>query len=99
MTIYGLAVVAVLMFAQGVGAQGPLAFEVASLKASAPGGRGGIIRPQPGNQTYIGTNVSLRLMMTVAYSVTDRQISGGPDWVATDLFDMTAKAARPGTTD
>jgi uncharacterized protein (TIGR03435 family) len=99
MTIKLWTAVTFLVFALGAGAQEPLAFEVASLKPSAPGGRGGIIRPQPGNQTYIGTNVSLRLMMTVAYSVTDRQISGGPDWVATDPFDVTAKAARPGTTD
>ena len=79
--------------------QAPLVFEVASVKPSAPGGRGGIIRPLPGNQTYVGTNVPLRLIMTVAYSVTDRQISGGPAWIGTDPFDITAKASRPGTTD
>ncbi len=74
-------------------------FEVASVKPSAPGGRGGIIRPLPGNQTYMGNNITLRLMMTVAYSVTDRQIAGGPDWINTDRFDIMAKAERPGTTD
>jgi uncharacterized protein (TIGR03435 family) len=78
---------------------GTFTFEVASVKPSAPGGRGGIIRPQPGNQTYVGNNVSLRLMMTVAYGVTDRQIAGGPDWQTTDTFDFNARAARPGTTD
>lgn len=30
--------------------QAPLTFDVASLKPSAPGGRGGIIRSQPGTQ-------------------------------------------------
>ena len=76
-----------------------LDFEVASVKPSAPGGRGGIVRPLPGNQTYIVQNMPLRLIMTVAYSVTDRQIAGGPDWIAMEPFDITAKAGRPSTTD
>lgn len=74
-------------------------FEVASIKPSAPGGRGGIIRPMPGNQAYMAANMPLRVMMTVAYSVTDRQISGGPDWVGTEPFDVNAKADRPCTTE
>jgi len=69
-------------------------FEVASVKASAPGGRGGIVRMLPGNQTYIAQNMPLRVIMTVAYSVTDRQIAGGPDWINTEAYDITAKADR-----
>lgn len=68
------------------------AFDVASVKPSAPGGRGGIVRILPGNQTYIANNMPLRLIMTVAYSVTNRQISGGPDWLDTEPFDITAKS-------
>lgn len=77
----------------------PLVFEVASVKPSPPGGRGGIIRQMPGNQRYHGENMPLRVMMTVAYTVTDRQISGGPDWMNTDRFDIEAKASRPRTSD
>ena len=77
----------------------PLVFEVASVKPSQPGGRGGIIRAMPGNQRYHGENMPLRVMMTVAYTVTDRQISGGPDWMRTDPFDIEAKASRPRTID
>lgn len=77
----------------------PLTFEVASVKPSAPGGRGGLIRPMPGNTTYHAEGVPLRLIMTVAYTVTDRQIVGGPAWIATDRFDIEAKAARPRTND
>jgi uncharacterized protein (TIGR03435 family) len=84
----------------GVAAYGQaLMFEVASVKPAAPGARGGIIRQMPGNQRYLATNVPLRLIMTVAYSVTDRQISGGPSWVGTDPFDIDAKAARPVSSD
>ena len=74
-------------------------FEVASVKASAPGGPGFVIRQMPGGQTYRGTNVSLRVMMTVAYSLRDTQITGGPGWVDTDRFDLEAKAAKPSTSD
>jgi uncharacterized protein (TIGR03435 family) len=94
-----LATGVVIVFGAGVQAQAPLTFEVASVKPTAPGQRGGIIRQMPGGQRYVGTNVPLRLLMTVAYSVTDRQISGGPAWVAADNFDIDAKAARPGTSE
>jgi len=39
------------------------------------------------------------VIMTIAYSVTDRQISGGPPWMTTERFDIEAKAARPRTVD
>ncbi|HEV8145608.1 MAG TPA: TIGR03435 family protein [Bryobacteraceae bacterium] len=77
----------------------PLAFEVASIKPTRATDQRAIIRPMPGNQAYTGSNVTLRLMMTIAYSVTDRQISGAPGWVDTDRFDIEARAARPGTVD
>ncbi len=77
----------------------PLVFDVASVKPSAPGGRGGLIRQMPGGQTYHAEGAPLRLLMTVAYTVTDRQISGGPSWMSTDRFDIEAKAARPRTSD
>jgi uncharacterized protein (TIGR03435 family) len=69
-------------------------FEVASIKASAPGGRGGIVRPTPGQQGYMAQNMPLRTLMTVAYTVTNRQISGGPDWIGAEPWDLNAKADR-----
>jgi uncharacterized protein (TIGR03435 family) len=74
-------------------------FEVASLKPSLPGAQGGIIRPLPGNQTYIGTNMPLRVYLTVAYTLRDSQISGGPSWINDDRFDMDAKADHSCTVD
>jgi uncharacterized protein (TIGR03435 family) len=76
----------------------PLVFDVASVKPSAPG-NGGIIRQMPGGQTYHAEGVPLRVAMTVAYTVTDRQIAGGPSWMSTDRFDIEAKAERPRTSD
>jgi uncharacterized protein (TIGR03435 family) len=78
----------------------PLTFEVASVKPSAGCPPAcGLIRQMPGGVRYHGEGVPLRVAMTVAYTVTDRQISGGPSWMTTDRFDIEAKAARPGTSD
>ena len=80
--------------------QEPLTFEVASVKPS--GGcppACGLIRQMPGGLRYHGEGVTLRVAMTVAYTVTDRQISGGPSWMNTERFDIEAKAGRPSTSD
>ena len=78
----------------------PLTFEVASVKPSAGCPPAcGLVRQMPGGQTYHVEGAPLRLLMTVAYTVTDRQISGGPSWMNTDRFDIEAKAARPRTSD
>lgn len=76
----------------------PLAFEVASVKKSA-GDRNTSIHPMSANQGYQADSAWLTLLMTVAYQVTDRQITGGPSWVNTERFDIEAKAARPGASD
>jgi uncharacterized protein (TIGR03435 family) len=72
-----------------------LKFEVATLKASPAGGRGGGIRPAPGGERYQATNVPLRLLIMVAYRVKADQVTGGPSWMDTDTWDMNAKAERP----
>src|SRR5712692_169786 len=72
-----------------------LKFEVASLKPSQPGGRGGGIRPAPGGERYVATNVPLKLLIWVAYRIKADQVVGGPGWIETDLYDMNAKAERP----
>jgi uncharacterized protein (TIGR03435 family) len=77
-----------------------LTFEVASVKPSAGSPPAcGLIRQMPGGLRYHGEGVPLRVAMTVAYTVTDRQISGGPSWINTDRFDIEAKAPRPSTSD
>jgi uncharacterized protein (TIGR03435 family) len=73
----------------------PLQFEVASLKPSQPGGRGGGIRPTPGGERYVASNIPLKLLITVAYRIRADQVVGGPAWIGTDLYDINAKAERP----
>jgi bla regulator protein blaR1 len=79
------------------GAQDPLTFDVASVKPVPD--RFGLIHQLPGNQTYEIKGAWLRLIMTVAYQVTDRQINGGPSWMTSDFFDIMAKAAQPRNSD
>jgi uncharacterized protein (TIGR03435 family) len=76
-----------------------LRFEVAMLKPSPPGGRGGGVRPAPGGERYVATNAPLRLMIQVAYRLRREQIAGAPDWIDTDTYDMNAKAERPSSTE
>lgn len=81
----------------GLFAQPPdLRFEVASIKPSAPGSKLGSIYPAPGRRRYVGTSVSLKLMMTVAYHLNYEQISG-PGWISDELFDVNAAAEKPST--
>jgi len=93
-----LAAMGVLNWCSAQGqAQAPtsLQFEVASLKPSQPGGRGGGIRPTPGGERYVASNVPLKLLITVAYRIRADQVIGGPAWIGTDLYDINAKAERP----
>lgn len=71
-------------------AQEPLTFEVASIKLSSSDTQGSSIRLMPGGGLS-GTNVPLRRMITLAYDVRDFQLSGGPGWVGTERFDVTAR--------
>ena len=74
-------------------------FEVATIKRNQSGDRSGGIRPAPGGERYVATNVSLRLMLAVAYRVKGDQITGGPGWIDSERYDMNAKAERPSTVE
>ena len=70
----------------------PPAFEVASVKPNKSGTvqRGG--GPQPGR--FVRSNVTLRQLIQMAYSqqaFDRREISGGPDWIDSERFDVEAK--------
>ena len=75
-----------------------LTFEVSSIKPSKPGGRGGAMKVLPGGQEFIAQNFPLRLMIARLHWVPPRQVTGGPDWMDSEVWDIQAKADRPGFT-
>jgi uncharacterized protein (TIGR03435 family) len=66
-------------------------FEVASLKPNASGNSGFAIRAMPAGLN--ATNISLKRLIAMAYSVTDYQIFGALPWLESQRFDLEAKAA------
>jgi len=69
----------------------PPAFEVASIRPMKEGSvyRAGI--SIAGDRVQVSG--PLKHMMTLAYSVRDYQISGGPSWANSDLYEIIAKTA------
>src|SRR5262245_19776869 len=67
------------------------AFEVASVKPNKSGNGVESIANQPGGRIAL-TNVPLRAIITLAFQLQDFQIADGPAWIATDRFDIIAKA-------
>jgi bla regulator protein blaR1 len=74
-------------------AEPPKEFEVASIKPSAPGGRGVRIQMAPGGRLD-ASGVTAKLLIQQAYGVKDFQISGGPGWINSERYDLVAKADR-----
>ncbi|MGP0074894.1 MAG: TIGR03435 family protein [Bryobacteraceae bacterium] len=94
LAVAGLALGVCLAFGQSSDkpAAAPRAeFEVASIKLNKSAEFGGMIRPSPGGR-FIGTNIPLRFVITVAYSIKDFQLSGAPPWLMSERYDIEAKA-------
>lgn len=72
-----------------------LTFEVASIKPTKPGGKGGGMRVMPGGQEFVAQGMSLRFMIGFMYWVPMRQVTGGPAWLDSDQWDVAAKADHP----
>jgi uncharacterized protein (TIGR03435 family) len=66
-------------------------FDVISVKPSAPDNHNGLMMQTlpEGGIRFVG--VPLRMMMMSAYDVKAFQISGGPDWIRTERWDVLAK--------
>lgn len=71
-------------------AQTGVAFAVASIKPNTGGSASVSFGPVPGG--YSATNVSLRLLVEAAFRTRAGQVIGGPDWIASDRFDIAARA-------
>jgi uncharacterized protein (TIGR03435 family) len=76
--------------AQATSATEAGAFEVASVKPNTSGDPP-LIRSEPGGR-FTTTNVPVRVLIRTAYQLQDFQIVGGPSWIASDRFDIIAKA-------
>jgi uncharacterized protein (TIGR03435 family) len=77
--------------AQSSPAPAALSFEVASVRPNTSGDQRTMIQMPPTGR-YTATNIPVRLLLRQAYEVQEFQIVGGPDWLASDRFDIVAKA-------
>jgi uncharacterized protein (TIGR03435 family) len=68
-------------------------FEVASIKPAAPDARGTYVRTSEGGRVNV-TNMTLKDMITLAYRIQPYQILGGPAWISTARYDISAKPEK-----
>ncbi|HXJ37704.1 MAG TPA: TIGR03435 family protein, partial [Bryobacteraceae bacterium] len=66
-------------------------FEVASIRLSKPGTRGGSMEFPPGGQRFVAENMPFGALVLMAYDITVRQLSG-PGAVLSEHYDVAAKA-------
>lgn len=90
-----------LFLALGVGAFGQsgrpafTAFDVATIKPADTSKAGRYITLQ-GNSRFIAKDYTLKLLIAAAYDLNSRTIAGGPSWVESEAYDITA--VTPGDT-
>jgi uncharacterized protein (TIGR03435 family) len=75
-------------------------FDAASIKPNVTflvGSREGALQFGPGS--VAGASVTAREIILQAYRLRYGQLSGGPDWIGSDRFDVEAKAATPADPD
>lgn len=99
----GLSIIALTI--SGILAQSPVprpkfeTFEVATIKEVAPEAKAGRYITMQGEHRFVARNFPLQLLIAAAYDLNPRTISGGPDWVESQKFDIVATTAgdvRPG---
>src|SRR4051812_14854671 len=84
---------AVLLLAGSLFAQ-TLSFEVASVKPVDPDIRQGIdMKTFPGGR-LVATEVTLQQLIEAAFMIDGYRIQGGPAWLGSDRFDITASAGQ-----
>ena len=74
-------------------------FDVASVRVNQAGSAGGEGRTEESIASTPGSlimkNVTLRSCLKWAYGLRDFQVSGGPGWVSSARYDISAKAGQP----
>jgi uncharacterized protein (TIGR03435 family) len=71
-----------------------LTFDVATIRPSKQADRNGGIKALPGGNGYSAQNIPIKLMISLMYRVPMRQITGGPDWLDSDRYNVEARADR-----
>lgn len=87
-------VVASVLLLATLAAQEPLAFDVVSVRRTAPGARGGGFQNPPGQ--FIASNYAIRSLIVLAYGIAGYQIGDLPGWTADERYDILGKTP-PGT--
>jgi bla regulator protein blaR1 len=72
----------------------PPAFEVASVKPNSSGDRNTMFQITPGGRFHC-SNVSPQMLIIMAYDLKPNQLTGGPNWLDSTKYDITAKAEGP----
>jgi bla regulator protein BlaR1 len=70
-------------------------FEVASIRRGGTNGGRPAIEFTPGGGVR-ATNVTLKLLIQIAYDIRPEQLSGGPAWTDSDQYTVTAKGPEHG---
>jgi len=70
------------------------AFEVATIKPSDPGRPGKLFTVR--GRDVITINTTMNDLITMAYNVHARQITGGPAWLDSEKYDVTGRPDVPG---
>jgi uncharacterized protein (TIGR03435 family) len=105
MTMRGSCLLAAILFLMGArdgGAQDKiqdkvqdkalrLTFDVATIRPSKQTDFNGGIKALPGGNGYTAQNIPVKLMISLMYRVPMRQISGGPEWLNSDRYNVEAK--------
>ncbi len=69
-----------------------LEFEAASIKPNRSGMRGWSM-PPPSHGSVNFKNVTLKLLVIEAYQIQEFQLAGGPSWLDSEKYDITAKSS------
>jgi len=89
------------LMGQGVGASSPsaaMAFEVASIRLNTSGSGSGGGGPRPGGR-YTYTNMPVRALVASAFRLPSDRVLGGPGWITTDRYDISATGKENPTAD
>jgi uncharacterized protein (TIGR03435 family) len=85
----------ILAIMSALGQTAPAAFEVASVRLSRDPARSASIGPSPGGERFTARNMPLLWLITSAYDVSIRQVSGLPNSFSSKSYDIEAKCGQP----